>query len=68
MADREFLSTEGVAELLGIPAATVRYWRHTGRGPHGFRVGRAVRYRRTDLDRWIEERERAERLSASSAT
>ncbi|WP_340540680.1 helix-turn-helix transcriptional regulator [Nocardioides sp. GXZ039] len=68
MADREFLSTEDVAELLGIPAATVRYWRHTGQGPRGFRVGRAVRYRRTDVDRWIEEREREERLNASSAT
>ncbi|WP_134768588.1 helix-turn-helix domain-containing protein [Nocardioides sp. 1609] len=68
MTDREFLSTEELADLLGVPVATCRWWRHNGTGPRGFRVGRAVRYRRTDVDRWIEEREREERLSASSAT
>lgn len=61
MTDREFLSTEELAALLGIPTATVRYWRHTGSGPSGFRVGRAVRYRRSDVESWIAERERDER-------
>jgi len=31
----------------------VRYWRHLGIGPDGFRLGRRVVYRRDDLERWV---------------
>ena len=36
----ELLTVAEVAALLRLPAATVRYWRHIGVGPHGFRIGR----------------------------
>jgi excisionase family DNA binding protein len=45
-----------VAEYLGVPLATVYRWRYLGEGPSGFRVGRHVRYRRTDVEAWIDER------------
>ena len=63
MPDREFLSTTELAEMLGVPVATCRWWRHNGTGPRGFRVGRAVRYRRSDIEAWIAEREREEGFS-----
>ncbi|MCH7586030.1 MAG: helix-turn-helix domain-containing protein, partial [Acidobacteria bacterium] len=33
--------------------ATIYTWRYLGTGPPGFRVGRHLRYRQSDLERWI---------------
>ncbi|WP_395695054.1 helix-turn-helix transcriptional regulator [Nocardioides sp.] len=60
----DFLTTEELAAYLKVPVPTVRAWRHNGTGPKGIRLGRHVRYRRTDVDRWIENHERAQRPRA----
>ena len=38
-----------VAELLGLSVATLRAWRHRGKGPRFLRLGRSVRYLPADL-------------------
>jgi excisionase family DNA binding protein len=43
-----------VSEYLEIPETTIRIWRHRKVGPPWFRVGRHVRYRWTDIERWLE--------------
>jgi hypothetical protein len=53
--DDEMLSIEEAATYLRLPVATLRYYRHLGTGPHSFRVGRHVRYWRTDLVLWLTE-------------
>jgi len=51
------------AKYLGISEAALRLWRTEGRGPRHFRAGeKLIRYRRADLDAWIEDR-----LSAPAA-
>lgn len=50
------LAPEQVTEFLGVPLATVRRWRYRGEGPRGCRVGRHVRYRRSDVESWVESR------------
>jgi excisionase family DNA binding protein len=60
----EFFTPETLAEYLSVPVATCRKWRHNHEGPPGFRVGRHVRYRRRDVEAWIEELERRERRPA----
>lgn len=54
----EMLSITEAAGLLRVPVATMRYWRYCGDGPHSFRVGRHVRYWRTDLILWRAEQGR----------
>jgi excisionase family DNA binding protein len=45
------------ARYLGISEAALRLWRSEGKGPRHFRAGeKLVRYRRADLDAWIEDR------------
>ena len=56
--DDEMLSIEEAAAYLRLPVATLRYYRHLGTGPHSFRVGRHVRYWRTDLVLWLTEQAR----------
>lgn len=48
-----YLTTAEFAELARASEGTVRYWRHTGYGPSGFRVGRRVLYARADVERWL---------------
>jgi predicted DNA-binding transcriptional regulator AlpA len=49
----------GVDELsayLDVPVATLYGWRYRREGPPGFRVGRHLRYRWSDVERWVEQR------------
>ena len=50
----QLLTVEELADYLGVPVATLYQWRYRREGPPGFRVGRYVRYRRTDVKAWIE--------------
>ena len=46
--------TERIAAgRLGLTAATLRAWRHQGRGPAFVRLGRAVRYLPDDLNEYL---------------
>lgn len=54
------LTLTEAAAVLRTPVATLRYWRHLGIGPAGFRLGRRVLYRRDDLDRWVEAQRTAQ--------
>ncbi|ONM47173.1 helix-turn-helix transcriptional regulator [Nocardia donostiensis] len=59
---REILITREVAELTGIPEGTLRFWRHKGVGPASFTLNaKRVVYRRSEIERWIEEQEAATR-------
>lgn len=55
MAD-EWLSLEQIAEELGVPVRTLYTWRINRTGPKGYRLGKHVRVRRSDLDAWIDTR------------
>lgn len=56
-----FLSPTDLAALLGIPVATIYGWRYKGIGPRAFRIGRHLRYRRRDVDLWLEQHADGER-------
>jgi len=50
-----YMITEEVAELLRAPVETVRYWRHIGKGPKSFKVGRRVLYALEDVEAFVRE-------------
>jgi predicted DNA-binding transcriptional regulator AlpA len=51
-----YLGPADVAELLGVPVATLYQWRSRRIGPPGFRVGRYLRYDPEAVRRWVESR------------
>lgn len=52
----QLLNTAQVSERLGIPAATLRYWRFQGIGPKSFKLGpRRVAYKLDDVEAWLAE-------------
>lgn len=57
----QLLTTAEAAQLLNIPPATLRWWRHQGTGPKAFRLGsRKLMYKKSDLLRWLDEQYTAE--------
>ena len=52
----ELLTTAQVAKVYGISQSTLRKWRCIAAGPCFIRVGRAVRYRRSDLAEFLAAR------------
>lgn len=57
-ASTEPVSTQPLTEIeaalrLGLKVATLRAWRHQGRGPAYVRLGRAIRYLAVDVDEFL---------------
>jgi excisionase family DNA binding protein len=50
----ELLTEAELAQLLKVSVGTIRRWRAEGSGPPSLRLGRGVRYRRVDVDAWLE--------------
>jgi excisionase family DNA binding protein len=48
--------TREAAEYLTVKKSTLEAWRHFGGGPVYVKYGRAVRYRKEDLDQFIISR------------
>jgi predicted DNA-binding transcriptional regulator AlpA len=45
------------AKYLGVSESVLRLWRSESEGPRYFKAGeKLVRYRRVDLDMWIQQR------------
>lgn len=54
MSETKWLGPKDVADELGIPIRTVYQWNSKGIGPRAAKIGRHVRYRRADVETWIE--------------
>lgn len=50
----EMLNEHQVAEFLNMSVASVRRWRLFRKGPKFVKIGSAVRYKKADLDAWLD--------------
>lgn len=51
--DERLVSPAELARFLSVPVATIYQYRYRGEGPPGFKVGRHVRYRWSDVEAWL---------------
>jgi hypothetical protein len=54
-----FIPETEAADFLCQSVRTIQKWRVTGAGPHFYKFGSSVRYRRRDLTEWVEDRRKA---------
>jgi excisionase family DNA binding protein len=52
------LTASEVAEVIGFQAGTIVDWAERGELPH-FKIGGRLRFRQTDVHKWLEERRAA---------
>ena len=58
--EKDLINERAAAEFLGVSPGTLSVWRSTGRWAIPFiKVGGSVRYKRIDLERWLESRTRS---------
>lgn len=57
------LTTSELAAHLGVPIQTIHDLRHSGRGPRGFRIGRELRYRVSEVEAWLAELEQSDGIA-----
>lgn len=55
-----YVSLAELAAELKVSVQTICDLRSKGRGPHGFRVGTQLRFRKTEIDAWVERMEQAD--------
>ena len=56
----DLLLIEEVADITRQPVPTLRWLRHKGEGPAGFRMGRRIVFRRGAVMEWVAMQERAQ--------
>ena len=66
MTNDDLLTIDELAGILKIPKQTLYAWRSRGTGPVGILIGKHVRYRRVDVDDWLDARRDANRRRASA--
>jgi predicted DNA-binding transcriptional regulator AlpA len=55
----ELLNIDDLARLTGMSRSGLAKWRASGSGPAFIKIGRAVRYCRSDVEAWLASRRRA---------
>jgi excisionase family DNA binding protein len=55
---QELLTQQQLAHELQVSLRTLERWRQEGTGPAFIRIGRFPRYRRADIDAWLERQRR----------
>jgi excisionase family DNA binding protein len=58
---RPLANVDQVAEFLGVPVQTLYQWRYKGTGPRASKVGVHIRYRWSDVERWLDQQARISR-------
>lgn len=53
--DDNLHNPQWLADYLGIPLSTVYRMNSEGTGPRRIRVGKHVRYRTADVNRWLDQ-------------
>lgn len=64
----EWMSTEELSEITGHARATIEGWRNTGRknsGPPYYKFGRLVRFKRSEVEAWLEKCRHASHAEAA---
>ena len=56
MVEQRLITTQQLAQYLGVPVATIHRWRYVGTGPPAIKVGRHLRFDPDDLADWIAAR------------
>jgi len=52
---QEIMTTAEVAAMLQVSVSTLKYWLYCDKAPKSIKIGKHRRFRRADVQRWIDE-------------
>jgi hypothetical protein len=53
LSERRHVDEKELAQIIGVPVGTLRYWRLHRKGPKFAKLGRGVKYDLRDVEAWI---------------
>ena len=53
--NRLLVTANEIAEMVGVSSRTIWRWDSSGKVPKPIRIGKAVRWRRQDIDEWVKD-------------
>lgn len=56
---KELFSPSDLAKYLDVPLSTIYNWNYHKSGPRVLKVGKHVRYRKSDVEAWLDAQEQA---------
>jgi excisionase family DNA binding protein len=51
----DYYTVEQLSAHLDVPVGTLRHWRQHGRGPEAVKIGKHLRYYKSDVETWLRE-------------
>lgn len=51
----QLLNLDELAEYLGVKKGAIYKWRVEGKGPRAIKVGKHLRFRRSDIKAWLDD-------------
>lgn len=63
---KQNLTEEEAAEVLGLSRRTLQMWRYEGKGPVYLKLGGAIRYNRRDLEEYQRDARRQSTAESSA--
>lgn len=51
----QLMDVQQLAEMFRIAPSTFSTWRKRGQGPRGFKLGRRLVYKRSDVETWLRD-------------
>jgi len=55
-SDEQLYDLAWLSGYIGIPERSIYNWRQRGEGPPAYRIGKHLRYRRSDVEAWLDGR------------
>lgn len=55
MDSDELWASKKTADYLEVSVRTLDHWAYRGEGPRFAKIGRSRRYRRSDVEQWVEQ-------------
>ena len=52
----DLIRERDAAKIIDVHKMTLAGWRHEGRGPEYIKIGKNIRYRRSAIEKWLEDR------------
>lgn len=57
MSEPRLLTCTDLAERFGVPVSTIHDWNYHRKGPKALKLGKHLRFRPEDVERWLKAQE-----------
>lgn len=54
MTNEPLIGPKDISAWIGVPVRTIYQWRNGNKGPKAYRIGKHLKFKRSDVEQWLE--------------